>query len=58
MKNTLRSEDLIISASMTQGFGITGVLGKQADSRLRNYFSSVTVESKYKSDLGIINSRS
>ena len=52
--NLLRSEDLIISASMTQDFGITGVLGKQAHSRLRNCFSSATVESTNKSDSGII----
>ena len=49
----LSSEDLIIPESMTQDFGITGVLGKQAHSRLRNCFSSETVESKDKSDSGI-----
>jgi len=40
--------------SMTQDFGITDVLGKQAHSRLRNCFSSAVVESKDKSDSGII----
>ncbi|NOR79773.1 MAG: hypothetical protein GQ529_02900 [Methyloprofundus sp.] len=39
---------------MTQYFGFTAVLGKQAHSRLRNYFSSAVVESKDKSDSGII----
>jgi len=40
--------------SMTQGFGFTGMLGKQAHSQLRNCFSSAAVESKDKSDSGII----
>jgi len=35
-------------------FGFTGVLGKQAHSRLRNWFSSAAVKSKDKSDSGII----
>ena len=39
---------------MAQYFGFTGVLGKQAHSRLRNWFSSAAVESKDKSDSGII----
>ena len=39
---------------MTQDFGFTGVLEKQAHSWLRNCFSSATVESKGKSDSGII----
>ena len=39
---------------MAQDFGFTGVLGKQAHSRLRNWFSSATVKSKDKSDSGII----
>jgi len=39
---------------MAQDFGFTGVLGKQAHSGLRNCFSSATVESKDKSDSGII----
>jgi len=39
---------------MTQNFGFTGVLGKQAHSRLRNCFSSAAVELKDKSDSGII----
>ncbi|OQK17965.1 hypothetical protein AU255_08945 [Methyloprofundus sedimenti] len=39
---------------MAQNFGFTGVLGKQAHSRLRNWFSSAAVESKGKSDSGII----
>ena len=56
VKYGFRSEDLIISESMTQGFGITGVLGKQAHSRLRNCFYSATVASKDKSDSGIIES--
>ena len=50
----LRSEDLIIPESMAQDFGFTDVLGKQAHSRLRNCFSSAAVESKDKSDSGII----
>jgi len=50
----LRSENLIIPESMAQGFGFTGVLGKQAHSRLRNCFSSASVESKGQSDSGII----
>ena len=52
--NTLRSENLIISESMTQDFGFTVTLGKQTHSRLRNCFSSVAVESKDKSDSEII----
>ena len=39
---------------MAQGFGITVVLEKQAHNRLRNCFSSATVESKDKSDSDII----
>jgi len=39
---------------MAQDFGFTGVLGEQAHSGLRNCFSSATVESKDKSDSGII----
>ncbi len=39
---------------MTQDFGITAVLEKQAHSWLRNCFSSAVVESKGKSDSGII----
>ena len=39
---------------MAQDFGFTGVLGKQAHSRLRNWFSSAAVTSKDKSDSGII----
>ena len=50
----LRNEDLIIPGSMTQDFGFTGMLGKQAHSKLRNCFSSATVEPKDKSDSGII----
>jgi len=50
----LRDEDLIIPESMTQDFGFTGMLGKQAHSRLRNCFSGAAVESKDKSDSGII----
>ena len=50
----LRSEDLIIPESMAQDFGFTGVLEKQAHSRLRNYFSSAAVKSKDKSGSGII----
>ena len=50
----LRSESLIIPESMAQDFGFTGVLVKQAHSRLRNCFSSTAVESKDKSDSGII----
>lgn len=38
---------------MTQDFGCTVTLGKQAHSRLRIYFSSMTVESKDKSDSSI-----
>ena len=48
------NEGLIMSVSMTQGFGFTVVLGKQAHSRLRNYFSSAAVESKDKLDSEII----
>ena len=50
----LRNEGLIRPESMAQYFGFTGVLGKQAHSRLRNWFSSASVESKDKSDSGII----
>jgi len=50
----LRGESLIIPESMAQDFGFTGVLGKQAHSGLRNWFSSAAVESKDKSDSGII----
>ena len=39
----LRSEDLIIPASMAQDFGFIVVQGKQAHSRLRNCFSSASV---------------
>jgi len=39
---------------MAQDFGYTGVLGKQAHSRLRNCFSSASVESKDQSGSGII----
>ena len=39
---------------MAQDFGVTDELGKQAHSRLRNCFSSTAVESKDKSDSGII----
>ncbi|NOR81699.1 MAG: hypothetical protein GQ529_12850 [Methyloprofundus sp.] len=49
-----RSEDLIKSESIAQDFGFTVVLGKQAHSKLRNYFSSAAVESKDKLDSGII----
>ncbi len=53
---TLRNEDLIIPESMAQGFGFIGVLEKQAHSGLRNCFSSMPMEPKDKSDLGIIES--
>jgi len=43
---SFRSEDLIIPENMGQDFGFTGVLGKQAHSKLRNCFSSASVESK------------
>ncbi len=49
-----RNEGLIIPERMAQDFGFTGVLGKQAHSRLRNWFSSAAVKSKDKSDSGII----
>ncbi|MCK5869613.1 MAG: hypothetical protein KAG45_03030, partial [Methyloprofundus sp.] len=52
--SSLRSEDLIIPESMTQVFGFTVVLGKQAHSRLCNCFYSAAVEPKDKSDSGII----
>ncbi|NOR80529.1 MAG: hypothetical protein GQ529_06795 [Methyloprofundus sp.] len=39
---------------MAQDFGFTVVQGKQAHSRLRNCFSSASVETKDKSDPGII----
>ena len=39
---------------MTQDFGFTVVLGKQAHSKLRNCFCSAAVEPKDKSDSGII----
>jgi len=39
---------------MAQDFGFTGVLGKQAHSRLRNCFSSAAVKPKDKPDSGII----
>jgi len=39
---------------MAQDFGFTGVLGKQAHRRLRNWFSSAEVKSTDKSDSGII----
>ncbi|OQK18200.1 hypothetical protein AU255_10290 [Methyloprofundus sedimenti] len=39
---------------MAQDFSFTGVLGKQAHSRLRKWFSSAAVESKGNSDSGII----
>ena len=39
---------------MTQEFGFTVVLETQAHSRLRNCFSGSAVESKGKSDSGII----
>ena len=48
------SEGLIIPESMAQDFGFTVVLEKQAHSRLRNCFSSPSVETKDKSDAGII----
>ena len=41
---------------MAQGFGFIGVLEKQAHSGLRNCFSSMPMEPKDKSDLGIIES--
>jgi len=41
---------------MAQGFGFIGVLGKQAHSGLRNCFSSMPMEPKDKSGLGIIES--
>ena len=44
----------MIPESMTQDFGFTVVLGKQAHSRLRNCFSSAAVERKDKSYSGII----
>ncbi len=50
----LRSEGLIIPESMAQDFGFMAVLGKRAHSQLRNCFSSAVVESKDKSDSGII----
>jgi len=52
----LRDEDLIIPESMTQDFGCTVVLETQAHSKLRNCFSGAAVESKDKSDSGIIES--
>ena len=39
---------------MTQDFGCTGVLETQAHSKLRNCFSGAAVQSKDKSDSGII----
>ncbi len=39
---------------MAQNFSFTGVLGKLAHSELRDCFSSAVVESKGKSDSGII----
>ncbi|NOQ15485.1 MAG: hypothetical protein GQ581_00325 [Methyloprofundus sp.] len=39
---------------MTQNFGFTAVLETQAHSGLRNCFSDAIVESKDKSDSGII----
>ncbi|NOQ17535.1 MAG: hypothetical protein GQ581_10790 [Methyloprofundus sp.] len=39
---------------MTQNFGCTVVLEKQAHSKLRNCFSGAAVQSKDKSDSGII----
>ncbi|NOR81491.1 MAG: hypothetical protein GQ529_11780 [Methyloprofundus sp.] len=39
---------------MAKNFGFTVVLGKQANSRLRNCFSSAAVGTKDKSDSGII----
>ena len=39
---------------MAQNFGFTVVLGKQAHSRLRNCFSSASVETEDKSDSGVI----
>jgi len=50
----LWNENLIIPERLAQDFGFTGVLGKQAHSRLRNCFSSTSVEPKDKSDSGII----
>jgi len=41
---------------MAQDFDFTGVLGKQAHSKLRNCFSSTSVESKNQPDSGIIES--
>ena len=43
-----------MSESMAQYFGFTVALRKQTHSRLRNCFSSAAVESKGKSDSGII----
>ena len=48
----LRSEDSIISERLTQDFGFTAVLEKQAYSRLHNFFSSAVVEPKDKSGFG------
>ena len=53
-KIALWSEGLIIPESMAQDFGFMAVLGKRAHSQLRNGFSSAVVESKDKSDSGII----
>jgi hypothetical protein len=50
----LRDEDLIIPESMTQDFGCTVVLERQAHSKLRNCLSGAAVQSKDQSDSGII----
>ena len=47
-----RSDNLIIPESMAQDFDFTGVLGKQAHSKLRNCFSSAPVELKDQSGFG------
>ncbi len=50
----LRSEEFIIPESITQYFGFTGVLGKQAHSRLRNYFYNTEDGQKDKQDGWVI----
>ena len=50
----IRNEGSRIPESMAQDFDFTGVLGKRAHSELRNCFSSAVVESKDKSDSGIV----
>ena len=54
----IRDEGLIIPESMTQDFGCSVVLEIQTHSKLRNCFSGAAVESKDKSDSGIIESSS